>query len=80
MIYKVIEHYNNNSSNYRLEGSDNIINFDDKKTKHRKRMVIWFNPTFCKLSNINTCKYFVKLIDRLFNKDNALNEILIGKH
>ena len=31
--------------------------------------------TFCKLSNINIGKYFLKLIDWHFNKDNPLNKI-----
>ena len=46
-----------------------------KKTKHRKRKVICFSPTFCQLSNINISKYFLKLIDRHFNKDNPLSKI-----
>ena len=66
---------NNDSCNYRLEDSDNNSNSNNKKTNHRKRKVIWFNPTFCKLSNINIGKYFLKLMDRHFNKDNSLNEI-----
>ena len=29
-----------------------------KRTKNRKRKIIWFNPPFCKLVNINIGKYF----------------------
>ena len=35
--------------------------------KNRKRKIIWFNPTFCTLVNINVGKYFLKLIDKHFN-------------
>ena len=29
----------------------------DKKNKNRKRKIIWFNPRFCKLANIDVGKY-----------------------
>ena len=45
------------------------------KTEHRKRKVIWFNLPFCKTSNIDIGKYFLKLKDRHFNKDSPLNRI-----
>ena len=28
------------------------------KNKNRKRKIIWFNPPFCKLANIDVGKYF----------------------
>ena len=39
-----------------------------KKKKNRKRKIIWFNPTFCRLASINVGKYFLKLIDQHFNQ------------
>ena len=30
----------------------------DQKNKKRKRKIIWFNPPFCKLANIDVGKYF----------------------
>ena len=47
-----------------------------KKLSIGKKKVIRFNSAFCKLSNINIGQYFLKLIDRYFNKDNPLNKIL----
>ena len=41
--------------------------------------IIWFNPTFCKLENINIGKYFLKLIDKHFNQNNILHKILNKK-
>ena len=58
---KVTEHCNpndsnscNDSCNYRL--GDNDIN-SNKKSKHRKTKVIWFNSTFSNLSNINKADF-----------------------
>ena len=83
---KVTKHCNinnNNSSkdscNYRLEDCNNNINSNKKKTKYIKRKVIWFDTAFCKLSYINIGKYFLKLIDRRFNKVNPLNKIFNWK-
>ena len=47
----------------------------DHKNKNRKRQIIWFNPTFCKLASINVGKYFLKLIDKPFKHDNILHKI-----
>ena len=44
--------------------------------KNRNRKVVWFNPLFCKLTNINIGKYFLHLLDKHFNRDNPLNRIL----
>ena len=30
---------------------------------------------FCKLSHVNICEFFLKLIDRYFSKDNSLKKI-----
>ena len=53
----------NDSCDYWLKDIDNDINSNNKKTKYRRRKVIWFSPTFCKLSNVSIVKYFLKLID-----------------
>ena len=54
---------------------------NDKKIsrKNRKKKIIWFNPTFCKLVNINTGKYFLKLIDKHLTKIEYYVKYLIGK-
>ena len=51
----------------------------DHKNKNRKRKIIWFNPPFCKLANINVGKYFLKLIDKHFKQDNILHKIFNRK-
>ena len=43
----------------------------------RYRRVIWFNPKFCKLPNINIGKYFRNLLDKHFNRDNPLRKNFI---
>ena len=43
--------------------------------KNRNRKVAWFNPPFCRLTNINIGKYFLHLLDKHFNRDNPLNRI-----
>ena len=47
--------------------------------KNTRRDIIWFNPSFCKLSNINIGKYFRGLIDKLF-KDDSPYRIMINKN
>lgn len=32
------------------------------RTRHRKRKVIWFNPRFCQLFNINIGQYLTHLV------------------
>ena len=45
----------------------------NQKNKNRKRKIIWFNPPFCKLANIDVGKYFLRLIDKHFKQDNILH-------
>ena len=47
--------------------------------KNRKRKIIWFNPPFCKLANIDVGKYFLRLIDKHFKQDNILHKIFNRK-
>ena len=47
--------------------------------KNRKRKIIWFNPPFCKLANIDVGKYFLRLIDKHFKQDNLLHKIFNRK-
>ena len=37
--------------------------------------MIWFNPPFCKLSNINIGKYFLNSVDNDFQKNNTQSNI-----
>ena len=53
-----------------LEENSTMVKFNN-----RNRKLIWFNPLFCKLTNINIGKYFLNLLDRHFNKDNPLSKI-----
>ena len=48
-------------------------------SKNRKTKIIWFNPTFCNLVNINVWKYFLKLIDKHFDRNNILHKIFNRK-
>ena len=51
----------------------------DQKNKNRKGKIIWFNPPFCKLANIDVGKYFLRLIDKHFKQDNILHKIFNRK-
>ena len=57
---------NNDHKNRWNNGTNNDINIDNKMSKNinqnRHRNIIWFNPPFCKISNINVGKYFLGLI------------------
>ena len=46
----------------------------NRRGKNRNRKVVWFNPPFCKLTNINIGRYFL-LLDKHFNRDNPLSRI-----
>ena len=74
----------NSSSNGRSNSSgthalvkigDTNNNHTNRWGKNRNRRVIWFNPPFCKLTNINIGKYFLNLLDKHFNRDNPLRRI-----
>ena len=43
--------------------------------KNRNRKVVWFNPPFSRLANINIGKYFLHLLDKHLNGDNPLSRI-----
>ena len=51
----------------------------ENKRKNRKRKIIWFNPPFCRLTNINIGKYFFKLVDKHFKHGNKLHKIFNRK-
>ena len=51
----------------------------DQKNKNRKRKIIWFNPPFCKLANIDVGKYFLRRRDKHFKQDNILHKIFNRK-
>ena len=52
---------------------DNKISKTINKNRHRN--IIWFNPPFCKLSNVNIGKNFLGLISKHF-RDNAFRKIM----
>ena len=51
---------NNINNDKKLDINTDNMNCNNKINcrKNRKRGIIWFNPTFCKLVNINLGKYF----------------------
>ena len=51
----------------------------ENRRKNRKRKIIWFNPPFCRLTNINIEKYFLKLVDKHFQHGNKLQKIFNRK-
>ena len=55
--------------------SDRMEDGNNNNDRNRKRKVIWFNNTFCKLSIIYIGRYFLNLIDKHFHRDNPLNTI-----
>ena len=53
------------------ENIPNDINKEKNKNyghKNRKRKIIWFTPTFCRLASLNVGKYFLKQIDKHFKR------------
>ena len=53
---------------------DNRIN--KNINKDRRWNIFWFNPPFCKLSNINIGKYFLGLKNKHFRDDHPLRKII----
>ena len=49
----------------------------ENRRKNRKRKIIWFNSPFCRLTNINIGKYFLKLVDKHFKHGNIKNKLLL---
>ena len=52
---------------------NNIINKNINKNKRRN---VWFESTFCKLSNINLGEKFSGLINQYFKKDKILSKMI----
>ena len=68
----------NNGGTRTLIEVDEIINnssHEKRRGKNRNRKVVWFNPPFCRLTNINIGKYFLHFLDKHFNRDNPLSRI-----
>ena len=49
---------------------NNHIKHSTYKNESRQRKIIWFNPPFCKLPNINIGKYLLNLIEKHLKRDN----------
>ena len=74
-VNNTYEDNNTPHNNYRMSNTNNNNNHirnNNYKNKNRHRKIIWFNPPFCKLSNIDTGKYFLNLINKHFQKNNSL--------
>ena len=72
---------NNNNNDNELDTNKENTNCNNKINccQNRKGKILWFNPPFCKLGNINIGKYFFQLIDKHFNQYIILHKILIRK-
>ena len=68
----------NNNNMYKDKGTTDNCNIKVNCHKNRKRKIIWFNSTFCKLVNINK-KIFFKSSDKHFNQYNILHKIFNRK-
>ena len=77
-INRAINIGNNGHKNRGNNGTNNNLNMDNKISKNikknRHRNIIWFDPPFCKLSNINIGRYFLGLISKHFKDDNPLEK------
>ena len=60
-------------------GNNNKDINKENRRKNRKRKIIWFNPPFCRITNINIGKYFLKLVDKHFKHGNKLHKIFNRK-
>ena len=62
-------------------GYDFQLRFDpkaaepSKKSKNRKRRIIWFNPPFNLSVKTNVASEFLKIVDMCFSKGHILNKI-----
>ena len=69
---------NNNGGTRTLIKVGEIINnssHENRRGKNRNRKIVWANPPFCRLANINIGKYFLYPLDKHFNTDNPLSRI-----
>ena len=57
-----------------VKAGDTNNNHLNRQGQNRNRGVIWHNPPFCKLTNINIVKYFLNLSGKHFNRDNPLRK------
>ena len=63
--------------NYKMQYEVKKSNNDQKvKAKNRKRKIMWYNPPFCKLSNINIGRTFIYLIRKHFTAEHPLHRII----
>ena len=57
----------------KIYNEKNVYINKEHTVKNRKRKIIWFNPSFCRLASIIVGKYFLKLRDNHFNHNNILD-------
>ena len=48
----------------KVSDNNNNNNHSNRRGRNRNKKVIWFNPPFRKLTNINIGKYFLHLLDK----------------
>ena len=78
-----VNKYRDNDSQHTKYRMNNTKNSNDHfgnrnyKNRNRHRKIIWFNPPFCKLTNIHISKYFVNLNDKHFPKNDILSKIFL---
>ena len=80
-IYREPKVPNNNNYNNKLDKNKQNTNWINELNcgKSRKRKIIWFNPAFGTLVNIDIGKYFLTLIDKHCNQYNILHKIFNRK-
>ena len=71
---------NNSGHKHKLQYENNDRSGETKKTKKRKRKILYFNPPFNKNLKTNIGKEFLKIIDKNFPKDNPLHKIINRKN
>ena len=71
---------NNSGHRYKLQYEDIDRRVKTKKTKQRKRKILYFNPPYNKNLKTNIGKEFLKIIDKNFPRDNPLHKIINRKN
>ena len=64
--------HNNQQLQYVPKENNNKV---ANRKKNRPRKVVWYNPPYCKLSNINIGKKFIDLVYRCFPEQHPLRKI-----
>ena len=75
-VYEEALERNGHNCKLKYIGKEEEDNNKTNKPKHRRRKIIWYNPPFCKLTNINIGRAFIELIKKHFTSDHPLHKII----